>query len=151
MRVQGLQIYNQNGFIVEGLELNKRAVSEAKKRGFWIFNDSLESFHPGKLYNVVVLSHVLEHSLNPREMLIHVFRILNSDGQVWISCPNVESWQRNIFGRYWINWHVPFHNTFFSTTTLRSLLISTGFKIIKIKSVRSKFVGSSINNCDIIC
>lgn len=129
----GLQIYKQNGFMAEGLELNKRAASEAKKRGFRVFTDSLESFRPEKLYDVVVLSHVLEHSLNPREMLIHVSRILNSDGQVWICCPNVKSWQRNTFGRYWINWHVPFHITFFSAKTLEPLINNTGFEVIKIK------------------
>jgi 2-polyprenyl-3-methyl-5-hydroxy-6-metoxy-1,4-benzoquinol methylase len=130
---QGLQIYKKNGFIAEGLEINVRAASEARKRGFWVFTDSLEAFRPERLYDVVVLSHVLEHSVNPIEMLTHVSRILNSDGQVWISCPNVESWQRNTFGRYWINWHVPFHITFFSATTLKSLLNNTGFEVIKIK------------------
>ena len=130
---QGLQIYKQNGFMAEGLELNDRAASEAGKRGFRVFTDSLEAFQPEQLYDVVVLSHVLEHSLNPKEMLTHVARILKPDGQVWISCPNIESWQQNIFGRYWINWHVPFHVTFFSAATLRCLLNDTEFEVIKTK------------------
>jgi len=95
---------------------------EAGKRGFRVFTDSLETFHPEQLYDVVILSHVLEHSLKPKEMLTHVARILNPDGEVWISCPNIKSWQQDIFGRYWINWHVPFHITFFSAATLKFLL-----------------------------
>ena len=130
---QGLQIYKQNGFMAEGLELNDRAASEARKRGFRVFTDSLETFYSKQLYDVVVLSHVLEHSVNPREMLNHVARILKPDGQVWISCPNIESWQRDVFGRYWINWHVPFHITFFSVATLKCLLNDSGFEVIKTK------------------
>lgn len=130
---QGLQIYKQNGFMAEGLELNDRAASETRKRGFRVYADSLETFQPEQSYDVVVLSHVLEHSLNPREMLTHVARILKPDGQVWISCPNIKSWQRDVFGRYWINWHVPFHTTFFSAATLKCLLNDSGFEVIKAK------------------
>ena len=89
--------------MAEGLQLNDRAASEARKRGFRVFTNSLETFHPEQSYDVVVLSRVLEHSLKPKEMLTHVIRILKPDGQVWISCPNVESWQRDVFGRYWLN------------------------------------------------
>jgi len=130
---QGLHIYNKNGFTAEGLEVNERAAGEAKKRGFRVFTDPLEAFEPEKSYDVVVLSHVLEHSVKPEEMLANVARILKPDGQAWISCPNAKSLQRNIFGRYWINWHIPFHITFFSVTTLKNLLNSTGFETIKIK------------------
>jgi len=142
---QGLQIYKQNGFMAEGSELNDRAASEARKRGFRVFTDSLETFHPEQLYDVVVLSHVLEHSLNPKEMLTHVARILKPDGQAWISCPNIESWQQNIFGRYWINWHVPFHITFFSAAILKCILNDTGFEVIKTKyATPSLWVAQSV-------
>jgi len=142
---QGLQIYEQNGFDAEGLELNDRAASEARKRGFRVFTDSLETFHPEQLYDVVVLSHVLEHSVNPREMLAHVTRILKPGGQAWISCPNAESWQRDVFGRYWINWHVPFHITFFSAAILKCILNDTGLEVIKTKfATPSLWVAQSV-------
>lgn len=142
---QGLQIYKQNGFMAEGLELNERAASEARKKGFRVFTDCLEAFQPEQSYDVVVLSHVLEHSLNPREMLTHVARILKPGGQVWISCPNIESWQRDVFGRYWINWHVPFHITFFSAATLKCLLNDSGFEVIKAKyATPSLWVAQSV-------
>lgn len=130
---QGLQIYKQNGFMAEGLELNDRAASEARKRGFRVYADSLETFQPEQSYDVVVLSHVLEHSLNPREMLTHVARILKPDGQVWISCPNSGSWLRTLFGHYWINWHVPFHIVHFSPETLEQVLNKAEFNVISTK------------------
>ena len=130
---QGLNFYNKNGFIADGLEVNQRAAAVARKKGFRVFTEPLDGFWPEELYDVVVLSHVLEHSIKPEKMLNDVARILKPDGQVWISCPNVKSWQRNLFGRYWINWHVPFHITFFSVNTLKILLNNTGFEATKVK------------------
>ncbi len=130
---RGLQIYQQNGYSAEGLELNETAAAEARKAGFRIYTDPLEQFEPEKLYDVVVLSNVIEHSLDPKDMLNHVNRILEPGGQVWISCPNVDSWQRKLFGRYWINWHVPFHIVHFSQKTLTNILKETGFEIQEIR------------------
>jgi hypothetical protein len=84
---------------------------------------------------VVVLSNVLEHSLNPRAMLVDVRRILKADGQVWISCPNSRSWQRKVFGRAWANWHVPFHIVHFSPATLKSVLLESGFAKVDVRQI----------------
>jgi hypothetical protein len=54
--------------------------------------------------------------------------------RVWISCPNSESWLRRTFGRSWVNWHVPFHVSHFSSGTLRQLLAETRYK--RSRSVR---------------
>jgi hypothetical protein len=58
---------------------------------------------------------------------------LKLGGQVWISCPNSQSWLRKLFGRSWINWHVPFHLFHFSSKTLRELLERSGFEIRELK------------------
>jgi len=130
---RGLAIYQRNGFRAEGLEVNERSAVEARKRGFEVYAIRLENYQPNKLYDVVVLSNVLEHSLNPEEMLNHANRILKLGGQIWISCPNVNSWQKKLFGRYWINWHVPFHIFHFSQNTLMSILQKTGFTIQEVR------------------
>ena len=124
---RGLRIYASNGFQVEGLELNATAAAVARSIGFDVHTCLLDEFHPKAAYDVAVLSNVVEHSLNPRQMLLDVNRILASGGQVWISCPNNESWLRRVFGRSWINWHVPFHISHFSAETLRRLLTDAGF------------------------
>jgi SAM-dependent methyltransferase len=130
---RGLEIYQQNGFDSEGLEFNERAAIEARKRGFRVYSDYVENFQPDEPYDLVFLSNVLEHSVQPKEMLVHVARILREGGQVWISCPNVDSWQRTLFGRYWINWHVPFHIVHFSQSTLTKILKQTGFEVQEIR------------------
>lgn len=130
-----LNFYKLNGYDVEGLELNARAAEVARSKGFRIHPGSIENFLPLQKYDVVVLSNVLEHSLAPRQMLDHVHRILKPSGQLWISCPNSKSFFRELFGKYWINWHVPFHITHFSENTLTEVLRQSGFTTKHISQV----------------
>jgi SAM-dependent methyltransferase len=132
---RGLRIYERNGFQVEGLELNDTAASVARSIGYEVHTCLLEDFHPAAAYDVAVLSNVVEHSLNPREMLEDVNRILAPGGRVWISCPNNKSWLRRVFGRSWINWHVPFHISHFSAETLRNLLTEAGFRDVETRQI----------------
>jgi 2-polyprenyl-3-methyl-5-hydroxy-6-metoxy-1,4-benzoquinol methylase len=130
---RGLEFYRRIGFSAEGLELNSKAAEVARTKGFTVYGSTLEGFTSEKKYDVVVLSNVLEHSLNPVSMLRNIHRLLNTNGQVWISCPNSRSWLRSVFGRYWINWHVPFHIVHFSPDTLEEVLKKSKFEIVKIR------------------
>lgn len=142
---RGLNIYKRNAFDPEGLELNERAADEARRAGFTVYTEPLEDFEPQIPYDVLVLSNVLEHSPIPIEMLSHAFRILKPGGQIWISCPNSRSWLRSVFGRYWINWHVPFHLFHFSRDTLGELLRVCGFELKSVKyATPSHWVSQSI-------
>jgi SAM-dependent methyltransferase len=132
---RGLRIYSRNGYQVEGLELNATAAAVARDAGFSVCTDLLEEFDPPSSYDVVVLSNVLEHSLDPRRMLCDVRRVLATDGKVWISCPNSQSWLRRRFGRSWINWHVPFHISHFNRGTLRRLLEDVGYTNVEVRQI----------------
>lgn len=131
---RGLSLYAANGFNAEGLEINEKAAALARQRGFQVYTCSLEEFTPPEPYAVVVLSNVLEHALDPLVMLAQVRRLLHPNGEVWISLPNADSLWRRVFGRNWINWHVPFHLWHFSPGTLKEILAGTGFRLQEIKS-----------------
>jgi SAM-dependent methyltransferase len=140
-----LKNYARNGFQAEGAELNETAAAVARSAGFRVFTGPLEDFTPALPYDVAVLSNVLEHALDPKAMLFSVRRLLKNGGQVWISCPNRQSWLRSVFGQWWINWHVPFHVTHFSSKALRNLLEDSGFSHIEIRQITpALWVASSI-------
>ncbi len=130
---RGLEFFRSHGFAAEGLELNSKAAEVARSKGFAVHGSTLEEFTSDKKFDVVVLSNVLEHSLDPREMLAHIHRLLNAGGQVWISCPNSRSWLRAVFVRHWINWHVPFHIVHFSAKTLREVLHQSHFEVVEVR------------------
>jgi 2-polyprenyl-3-methyl-5-hydroxy-6-metoxy-1,4-benzoquinol methylase len=132
---RGLDLYARNGFQVEGSELNETAAAQARGRAFTVHTQTLEDFRPAAPYDVAVLSNVLEHAVDPLRMLVQVRRILAPNGQIWISCPNNSSWLRKMFGKYWINWHLPFHISHFSTQTVTGLLEGAGFTGIRIRQI----------------
>lgn len=142
---RGLRIYTRHGFQSEGLELNETAAEVARRAGFVVETADLSQFEPREPYDIVVLSNVLEHALNPIEMLGHVARLLRPGGQVWISCPNGRSWLRDAFGSSWINWHIPFHISQFSTKTLSNVLGRAGFRTVESKQITpALWVASSV-------
>lgn len=124
---RGLERYRDNSFDAEGLELNDRAAEIARARGFIVHSD-LDALQAGLPYDIVILSNVLEHSLDPVKMLLQINRVLRPGGQLWISCPNYRSWQRKLFGSRWINWHVPFHIVHLCEDTAAMLLKDAGFR-----------------------
>jgi 2-polyprenyl-3-methyl-5-hydroxy-6-metoxy-1,4-benzoquinol methylase len=132
---RGLMRYQANGFEAEGLEFNPRAAQAARSLGFTVWVETLDQVHPAQPYDVIVLSNVLEHALDPRQMLSQARNLLNENGEVWISCPNHQSLWRRVFGLYWINWHVPFHIAHFSLDNLKSILAETGFQIEFVQQV----------------
>ena len=115
---RSMKIFARNGFQVTGLEFSEQAASVARASGFTVHTCALAEYEPATLYDVAVLSNVLEHSLAPKQMLQDAARVLKPGGEVWISCPNSKSWQRSFFKRAWINWHVPFHISHFSAGLL---------------------------------
>jgi SAM-dependent methyltransferase len=145
---RGLRIYTRSGFVAEGLELNERAAMRAKEVGFKVYTCLLEDYNTTAPYDVAVLSNVLEHSLDPQQMLSDVRRILKNNGKVWITCPNSQSWLRKVFGRSWINWHVPFHVFHFSPKTLRQLVEDAGYTRVETRQITpSLWVAQSFIAC----
>jgi len=131
---RGLSLYAANGFTAEGLEINEKAAALARQRGFTVHTGTLAEFTPSESYDVVVLANVLEHAFDPVVMLVQVRRLLRPGGEVWISCPNGDSLWRRVFGRGWVNWHVPFHLWHFSPRTLRMVMTRAGFRRTEVKT-----------------
>jgi SAM-dependent methyltransferase len=127
---RGLERYRANGFDAEGLELNRVAVAAARAKGFVVHETTVEALPPGEAWDVVVLSNVLEHALDPRAMLLAIHARLKPGGELWISLPNAESGLARLFGRAWINWHVPFHVTHFTPVRLARLLGEARFSVV---------------------
>ncbi|HEY2820026.1 MAG TPA: class I SAM-dependent methyltransferase [Candidatus Acidoferrum sp.] len=133
---RSLRLFARNGFReLEGLEVNETAAATARAAGFTVHTGLIDDFAPQKQYDVAILSNVLEHSLDPRKMLSDARRVLAPGGQVWISCPNSQSWLRKAFGRSWLNWHVPFHISHFAPQTLTRLLVDAGFATVEMKQI----------------
>ncbi|HPS31724.1 MAG TPA: hypothetical protein PLZ43_15825, partial [bacterium] len=59
------------------------------------------------------------------------------NGKIVLSTPNSSGWGAKLFGKYWINWHTPYHLNLFSKSSIRIALENAGFNNIQIRTVTS--------------
>jgi 2-polyprenyl-3-methyl-5-hydroxy-6-metoxy-1,4-benzoquinol methylase len=80
-------------------------------------------------FDVVILSHVIEHIYQPNEFLDDVMRVVAPGGRVIIITPNCESLGAIVCGHYWSMYKPIDHVTLFSKKALkRSLPLNTTFQ-----------------------
>jgi ubiquinone/menaquinone biosynthesis C-methylase UbiE len=90
---------------------------------------------PEKTVNIVTMWHVLEHLSSPLAALQDIARVLEPYGTLILACPMADSWEAQMFGRYWAGYDIPRHLFFFSRDTLLQLLHQTGFEASEITGI----------------
>jgi len=93
----------------------------------------------GKAFDVVLLGDVLEHLVDPSALLMQIGTLLDEEGSVVISLPNVVHWitrLRILLGQF--NYmpagtldHT--HLRFFTVKTARKLIEGSGFRIVRFR------------------
>jgi 2-polyprenyl-3-methyl-5-hydroxy-6-metoxy-1,4-benzoquinol methylase len=84
-------------------------------------------------FDVVILRHSLEHSLEINEVMKDSKRILKPDGFIYIECPNAKSIEKKIFGPNWYHLDLPRHACHFSPESIIKLVKKYGFGVISTK------------------
>lgn len=86
---------------------------------------------PDASMEVVTIWHVLEHIVNPYNILCECRRVLKNDGIVIVEVPNVSPWQARFFGKWWFHLDPPRHVTQFSRRGLQALMDRSGLPPVK--------------------
>jgi 2-polyprenyl-3-methyl-5-hydroxy-6-metoxy-1,4-benzoquinol methylase/ribosomal protein S27E len=94
--------------------------------------DLLAENYPNSYFDLITMSHVLEHTNNPSQIIKETKRILKQKGKLIISVPNSRSLNFFLFRKNWFNLDVPRHLFTFNDINLPNLLRKNGFKIIKL-------------------
>lgn len=125
------------GYEVEGYEINEKASEVARNKGLIVHGGDLKEFVEKKsgYYDVIILSHVIEHLKNPKETIYNISKLLKESGEIKVSCPNYYSYYRLLFGEYWSNYHVPFHLHHFNHLNLEKLFDNLSLKIKTIDTI----------------
>lgn len=133
---ESLGYHQKRGCEVYGVDCDENLQRVADLYGFKVvigeFN--LEDYE-NNYFDFVTLDQVIEHIENPIETLKEIGKILKSDGQIIVGTPNICGWGQMIFGKRWINWHVPYHLHYFSEYSMRIAANKAGFKIKIARSI----------------
>lgn len=99
--------------------------------------------HDGRPVDAMVLRHVLEHVLAPRELLAAAHDA--GVRTVMLTVPNVDSRLRRPLGAAWSHWDPPRHLTYFTPDTLRATASRAGYDVVRLRTYGIDELVSSLN------
>jgi 2-polyprenyl-3-methyl-5-hydroxy-6-metoxy-1,4-benzoquinol methylase len=118
------------GCEVHATELDENVAAVARRQGFRIRIGPFKAAdYPSGYFDYVLLSQVLEHVLDPGDLLQQLRNVLVPGGTVVISTPNAAGLLGRFFGKRWVHWHAPYHVQLFTRRSLRRLAQATGFEV----------------------
>lgn len=122
----------QIGFDVTGVEPDPNALAVASRRIPKVFPGTAEDL-PSELqaqrFDCLVMSHVLEHTLDPRRAVENAAGLLNAGGLLVIETPNNEAEGLRRSAMLWPWLDVPRHLNFFTGSSLRRLCEAVGLRV----------------------
>jgi 2-polyprenyl-3-methyl-5-hydroxy-6-metoxy-1,4-benzoquinol methylase len=126
-----LKLFRQSGYEVVGVEPDAAARKVASAHGevFAGTAEALPDDVAGRQFDVVLLSHVLEHCIDPLTALANVKRLLKPDGTLIVEVPNNAAKGFALYGPGWFFTDVPRHLHFFTPASLGKALALTGLKL----------------------
>jgi len=87
---------------------------------------------PRDAFDLVTMSHVLEHLSDPVAVLERIHGWLRPGGTLRIRIPNTRSLESRIFGRLWLGLELPRHLQHFDRDTATRLLEQAGFRVTRV-------------------
>ena len=126
---------NNNLKKLYAIEPSQEICDFLKKQGVTIVAKTFEEWfdkNDNKKFDVIVVSHTLEHLKDPGYFLPNIGRFLTPNGVLYVEVPHRDDRQAI---------HGGLHFLFFDVITLRLALEKYNFKIIDIKNMKYNFMG----------
>lgn len=113
----------KKGWKCSGIEMSKQASLFCQDQLYLdVQNELIENVSfPVNSFEVIVMSHVLEHLQNPHNVLEKIKTWLKEDGIIVLTVPNGNSWQRGIFKSLWYGYDIPRHYYTFGRNSLSNI------------------------------
>jgi 2-polyprenyl-3-methyl-5-hydroxy-6-metoxy-1,4-benzoquinol methylase len=129
---ESLGYHQARGCEVFGVEADENILRVADK---YEFNVHVGLFDPNlyedNYFDYVTMSQVIEHVTDPVQTIQGIARILKPGGLAILSTPNASGWGAKVFGKYWINWHAPYHLQFFTRQSMKLCAEQAGLMMEK--------------------
>lgn len=121
------------GWDVWGIEPDPNAAAAAERAvglpGRIMRGPAEDASYPTGFFDLITLTHSLEHLDDPVLVLSRARRWLQPGGLLRVQVPNIAGIEARLFGRLWHGLDVPRHRHHFSPATLALLLHRSGFLV----------------------
>jgi len=117
---------------VRGVEPDPRAVSSARQQGSEVFEGTAEhlpSEIKDRAYDLIVFTHVLEHTIDPVASLANSRELLSDTGIMSIEVPNNGCEGARRMGKAWRWLDAPRHLNFFTADSLKACAEAAGLTV----------------------
>ena len=127
-----LKVAQKNGWQVAGCEPNRWLAQWGKEHyGIDIFPGTIFDMNLSEAsFDVVTLWDVLEHTPDPKAVLLECGRILKDKGLLVVNYPDIGSLVSRLMGRQWV-FLLSVHLYYFTLSTIKKILEQTGFQILR--------------------
>lgn len=122
-----LRLAQGMGWTVAGVDFDPDAARQARAAGFEVTVGGVESLSEVDCYDVITISHVIEHVPDPCASLRAMWRLLKPNGTLWLETPSLRSLGHRMYGSDWRGLEPPRHLVLFDGPSLQSALRNSGF------------------------
>ena len=120
------------GWDAQGLERDPVAVRAARAAGVPVDQGEVGTARlPEAAFDVVTLSHVIEHVHDPLDLLSRCRTLLRPGGRLVIVTPNAQSWLHRRYGRRWLGLDPPRHLHVFTLASLGRLTRLADLRVVR--------------------
>ena len=132
---QLLLTLKQSGYgYLYGSDFTDRMFSSLREKGIKLScTDIEESFPFNDLFDVIILNNVIEHFLQPMQVLKKCKNNLTRSGKIILITPNSSAVEFKIFKKYWAGYHAPRHTFLFNSENIKLVSKKLGFSNIIIE------------------
>lgn len=131
-----LEMLKVRGYEVELIEPSTSAAMRARRRGLNVRNNYFQNVSFDKKFNLVCLSHVLEHIDDPLDAISRIKNILEPNGFILLAQANFKGIMPMLLKENWYAWVPEQHFTHFSLAGLKYLAKESSLSISTYKYSR---------------
>jgi len=130
-----LDIAEQDGWNVFGVEINKDASRELVRKNIHYWDSIGDVIHSQKTFEVVTMWDLFEHLYHPGKVLELLAKVLRKGGILFVNIPNILSLSSRILQEKSNTFDGRCHINFFSDKTITILLKKYKFRVIETETI----------------
>ena len=126
-----LNVFREEGCIVTGLDYDDDYLDWGRRRGLSLLKGDLGTVKLPQEFDLVILSHVLEHVVEPARFLERIAPLLADHGMVYVEVPSLENVAAGGYDYDLLNYLQNAHTTHFHEKSLYNTAHLAGFEVVR--------------------